>query len=78
MDYERALVVFAHPDDAEFLCGGTIALWTEGGTEVDYVCATDGSAGRRCGSSGSWTARSKRTLTSDEPSPARCGGPALT
>jgi LmbE family N-acetylglucosaminyl deacetylase len=45
MDYERALVVFAHPDDAEFLCGGTIALWTEGGTEVDYVCATDGSAG---------------------------------
>jgi len=45
MDFERALVVFAHPDDAEFLCGGTIALWTEGGTEVDYVCATDGSAG---------------------------------
>ena len=45
MDPERALVVFAHPDDAEFLCGGTIALWTEGGTEVDYVCATDGSAG---------------------------------
>lgn len=45
MDFERALVVFAHPDDAEFLCGGTIAVWTEGGTEVDYVCATDGSAG---------------------------------
>ena len=45
MDFERALVVFAHPDDAEFLCGGTIAVWTEGGTEADYVCATDGSAG---------------------------------
>jgi LmbE family N-acetylglucosaminyl deacetylase len=45
MGFERALVVFAHPDDAEFLCGGTIAAWTEGGTEVDYVCATDGSAG---------------------------------
>jgi LmbE family N-acetylglucosaminyl deacetylase len=45
MVFERALVIFAHPDDAEFLCGGTIALWTEGGTEVDYVCATDGSAG---------------------------------
>lgn len=45
MDFERALVVFAHPDDAEFLCGGTIAAWAEGGTEVDYVCATDGSAG---------------------------------
>lgn len=45
MDFQRALVVFAHPDDAEFLCGGTIAVWTEAGTEVDYVCATDGSAG---------------------------------
>ncbi len=45
MDFERALVVFAHPDDAEFLCGGTIAKWVGEGTEVRYVCATDGSAG---------------------------------
>ncbi|HYZ11322.1 MAG TPA: PIG-L deacetylase family protein [Actinomycetota bacterium] len=45
MDFERALVVFAHPDDAEFLCGGTIARWADAGTEVDYACATDGSAG---------------------------------
>lgn len=45
MEFERALVVFAHPDDAEFLCGGTVALWTRAGTEVGYVCATDGSAG---------------------------------
>jgi LmbE family N-acetylglucosaminyl deacetylase len=45
MEYERALVVFAHPDDAEFLCGGTIAKWVSEGTEVRYVCATDGSAG---------------------------------
>jgi LmbE family N-acetylglucosaminyl deacetylase len=45
MEYERALVVFAHPDDAEFLCGGTVAKWTGEGTEVRYVCATDGSAG---------------------------------
>jgi LmbE family N-acetylglucosaminyl deacetylase len=42
---ERALVVFAHPDDAEFLCGGTVALWCRDGAEVAYVCATDGSAG---------------------------------
>jgi LmbE family N-acetylglucosaminyl deacetylase len=42
---ERALVVFAHPDDAEFLCGGTVALWAGAGTEVAYACATDGSAG---------------------------------
>jgi LmbE family N-acetylglucosaminyl deacetylase len=45
VDFERALVVFAHPDDAEFLCGGTIALWTRDGVAVHYACATDGSAG---------------------------------
>lgn len=45
MKFERALVVFAHPDDAEFLCGGTVATWVRAGTEVQYACATDGSAG---------------------------------
>jgi LmbE family N-acetylglucosaminyl deacetylase len=45
MEFDRALVVFAHPDDAEFLCGGTVASWTSEGIEVEYVCATDGSAG---------------------------------
>ncbi|HEX2030817.1 MAG TPA: PIG-L family deacetylase [Actinomycetota bacterium] len=45
MEFERALVVFAHPDDAEFLCGGTVARWTQAGADVAYVCATDGSAG---------------------------------
>jgi LmbE family N-acetylglucosaminyl deacetylase len=45
VELHRALVVFAHPDDAEFLCGGTVAAWTRAGTEVDYACATDGSAG---------------------------------
>ncbi|MDP9340770.1 MAG: PIG-L family deacetylase [Actinomycetota bacterium] len=45
MDFARALVVFAHPDDAEFGYGGTVAKWTAEGTEVQYVCITDGSAG---------------------------------
>jgi LmbE family N-acetylglucosaminyl deacetylase len=45
VEFERALVVFAHPDDAEFLCGGTVATWAKAGTEVHYACATDGSAG---------------------------------
>jgi LmbE family N-acetylglucosaminyl deacetylase len=45
VEFDRAVVVFAHPDDAEFLCGGTVASWAKGGTEVHYVCATDGSAG---------------------------------
>jgi LmbE family N-acetylglucosaminyl deacetylase len=45
MEFERALLVFAHPDDAEFLCGGTVARWVREGTDVAYVCASDGSAG---------------------------------
>jgi len=42
---ERALVVFAHPDDAEFGSSGTVAKWVREGTQVEYVCVTDGSAG---------------------------------
>jgi LmbE family N-acetylglucosaminyl deacetylase len=45
MEFERALVIFAHPDDAEFGTAGTVAKWTRAGTEVGYVCVTDGSAG---------------------------------
>jgi len=45
MVFQRALVIFAHPDDAEFMCGGTIASWVGEGTEVHYCCVTDGSAG---------------------------------
>src|SRR6187549_3487861 len=35
----------AHPDDGDFMCGGTVATWTQAGTEVHYVIITDGSAG---------------------------------
>jgi len=45
MTFSSALVLFAHPDDAEFMCGGTIAAWTREGCEVHYVVITDGSAG---------------------------------
>ena len=38
-------MLFAHPDDAEFMCGGTVAAWTGAGTDVHYVVITDGSAG---------------------------------
>ncbi len=42
---EKALVVVAHPDDAEFGCAGTVARWTQAGTEVSYLICTDGAAG---------------------------------
>jgi LmbE family N-acetylglucosaminyl deacetylase len=45
MTFSRAMVLFAHPDDAEFFCGGTVARWSREGCDVHYVCATDGSAG---------------------------------
>lgn len=40
-----AICLFAHPDDPEFLCGGTIARWTDAGCVVSYVIMTDGRAG---------------------------------
>lgn len=45
MGFASALVLFAHPDDAEFSCGGTVARWARDGCEIHYVCITDGSAG---------------------------------
>jgi LmbE family N-acetylglucosaminyl deacetylase len=44
-DVERVLVVVAHPDDAEFWAGGTIAGWTDDGIEVTYCMLTDGGGG---------------------------------
>jgi len=41
----RVLVVMAHPDDAEFGCGGTIAKWAAAGKEIDYVLCTSGDKG---------------------------------
>jgi len=42
---KRVLVVFAHPDDAEFTSGGTLALWASRGSEIHYAVCTDGSKG---------------------------------
>jgi LmbE family N-acetylglucosaminyl deacetylase len=42
---ERVLVVFAHPDDAEFGAAATIAALRARGARVDYVVTTDGSKG---------------------------------
>jgi LmbE family N-acetylglucosaminyl deacetylase len=42
---ERALVIVAHPDDAEFWAGGTIAAWSDAGITTTYLILTDGDAG---------------------------------
>jgi LmbE family N-acetylglucosaminyl deacetylase len=41
----RALAVFAHPDDPEVGCGGTLARWTAAGAEVHLVIANRGDKG---------------------------------
>lgn len=41
----RVMVVMAHPDDAEFTCGGTVARFVESGYRAQYVLATSGDKG---------------------------------
>ena len=42
---KKIAVVMAHPDDAEFICAGTIARWADEGHEVVYVLLTSGDKG---------------------------------
>ena len=44
---KRALAVFAHPDDAEFSCGGTLALLCKRGWDLDVVVTTSGNKGTK-------------------------------
>lgn len=45
--YSRGLVITAHPDDAEFIAGGTIAKMCDLGWEVTIAVATSGDKGTR-------------------------------
>ncbi|GAB4265060.1 MAG: PIG-L family deacetylase [Candidatus Promineifilaceae bacterium] len=42
---ERALFIYAHPDDIEFGVAGTATLWAKHGAEVTYIVITDGNVG---------------------------------
>ena len=42
---ESAMVIVAHPDDAEFCCAGTMARWAKAGTRICYVLCTSGDVG---------------------------------
>jgi LmbE family N-acetylglucosaminyl deacetylase len=41
----RALAIYAHPDDPEVSCGGTLAAWAKAGCEVTVLVCTDGGKG---------------------------------
>jgi LmbE family N-acetylglucosaminyl deacetylase len=44
-EQRAAMVIVAHPDDAEFGCAGTMALWAREGWDVYLVICTDASGG---------------------------------
>ena len=41
----RALAIYAHPDDPDVSCGGTLAAWASAGCEVHTLICTDGGKG---------------------------------
>ena len=57
---QRVMFVAAHPDDPEFLAGGTIAGMVKDGCEVSYVIVTNGNKGS-----------GDRTVTSEQLAPIR-------
>jgi LmbE family N-acetylglucosaminyl deacetylase len=42
---EVVLAVYAHPDDADVACGGTLARWAKEGAAVHLIVCTDGGKG---------------------------------
>lgn len=42
---ERAMFIYAHPDDIEFSAGGTAAKWAKYGADLYFVLITDGNVG---------------------------------
>ena len=44
-DWQRALVIVAHPDDPEYGQGAAVAEWIAQGRDVHYLLATHGEAG---------------------------------
>jgi len=42
---ESAMAIFAHPDDIEFTCAGTLARWARSGARISHVLCTSGEVG---------------------------------
>jgi LmbE family N-acetylglucosaminyl deacetylase len=43
--FERIMVITAHPDDMEFMCGGTVAKHARQGAEITLLILTNGDKG---------------------------------
>ena len=42
---DRAMAIYAHPDDIDFSCAGTVAKWSQSGCQTTYVIITAGNVG---------------------------------
>lgn len=42
---ESAMAIYAHPDDIEFSCSGTLARWANEGSRIYYIVITSGDVG---------------------------------
>ncbi len=42
---QSALAIYAHPDDIDFSCAGTLARWAKSGTRIGYLVLTSGEVG---------------------------------
>jgi LmbE family N-acetylglucosaminyl deacetylase len=45
LEVQRAMAIYAHPDDAEFGLAGTAATWARAGVEFVYCMVTNGASG---------------------------------
>jgi N-acetylglucosamine malate deacetylase 2 len=73
-DQEMKVIIFvAHPDDETMFAGGTIALLTRAGAEVDVLCATRGEGGE----AGEPPLCTRDTLGEVRANEVRCAGSVL-
>jgi len=42
---KRVMAIFAHPDDVDFGCSGTLSLWADQGVHITYCLLTNGNKG---------------------------------
>jgi len=42
---QRALAIYAHPDDPDISCGGTLAKWARAGSQIHVVVCAAGDKG---------------------------------
>ena len=69
---ERAMLIYAHPDDIEFSVAGTAARWASAGCEVTYVVITDGNVGSH--EEGMTSVRMAETRRAEQEAAAKVSG----